>query len=235
MGSLDIALWDSNARRSISLKDRLDMFAGDSGVTLIPTVQKTFIRTHDVVFLSFDECGEPVLQIARAVRKSGELTYILLINDRSCDISPLIRPKIRPGGVLFRPVQNYEIREMLDDVTSELDRIAHEKESDFFIFRAEGTTRRVLFSSILFFEASNKKVFIHTGGQEIGYYGSIESLITSLPTFFIRCHRSFIVNSQKVKEFRNTEMELVLSGGEILPFSRSYRNAIRAILCSDNT
>jgi len=203
------------------------MFAGDAGTTLIPELPEAPLHAHDVVFLSFDECREPVLHIAGKVRQSGEMTFILLVSDRMYDLTPLFRPKIRPSGVLFRPVQNIQIREMLDEIASELDRITTGNPEDMFVFKAEGATRRLPFRDILFFEASVKKVLIHTKGQEIGYYDSIENLADSLPPHFIRCHRSFIVNKHMVKELRGAEMELGLINGERVPFSRSYRNSVK--------
>jgi DNA-binding LytR/AlgR family response regulator len=230
MGNLDIALWDLNTRRAIALKDRLDMFAGDDGAAMMPAVLKNPTLVHDAVFLSFDECGESVFKTAKTVRQSGEMTFILLVNDRTRDLSPLFRPGIRPGGVLFRPVQNSDIRDLLDEVASELDRLTHVKANELFIFRTEGVTRRLPFADILFFEANSKKVIIHTKGQEIAYYDSIENLTDFLPDYFIRCHRSFIVNIHKVKEMRGAEMELRLTSGERVPFSRSCRDAVRQVI-----
>jgi DNA-binding LytR/AlgR family response regulator len=225
--NLDLALWDPITSRAIAFKDRLDMFAGDAGTTMIPTVVKETIRTHDAVFLSFDECEEPVLKVARTVRESGEMTFILLVNDRTRDLSPLFRPKIRPSGVLFRPVQNTDIRDVLIEIAGELDRITHSKKEELFIFKADGATRRLPLLDILFFEASSKKVLIHTKGQEIAYYDSIENLTASLPSYFLRCHRSFIVNIHKIKELRGKAMELCLTSGERIPFSRSYRESVK--------
>lgn len=227
MESIDLALWDPNARRAVALKDRLDMFAGDAGAFMIPEAPKAPLRAYDAVFLSFDECDEPVLRVARSVRQSGELTFILLVNDRGRDLSPLFRPKIRPGGVLFRPLQNTQIREILEEIADELDRLAQNESGDLFIFKTEGATRRIPFRDILFFEASVKKVLIRTRGQEIGYYDSLEGLSASLPPYFIRCHRSFIVNTRMVKELRGADMELGLKSGERVPFSRSFRSAVK--------
>jgi len=225
--NIDLALWDINERRASALKDRLDMFAGDAGATLIPPVPKAPIRAHDAVFLSFDECEEPVMQVARTVRQTGELTFILLVSDRTRDLTPMFRPKIRPGGVLYRPLQNTQIREMLSEIAAELDRLAGSENEDIFVFKADGATKRVPFNDILFFEASSKKVMIHTKGQEISYYDSIENLAKSLPPYFVRCHRSYIVNIKKIKELRGAEMELTLTGGERVPFSRSCRDVVR--------
>jgi len=227
MESIDLALWDINERRAVALKDRLDMFAGNTGATLIPAVPKTPIRAHDAVFLSFDECDEPVIRIARTVRRTGELTFILLVSDRKRDLSPLFRPKIRPGGVLYRPLDNAQIRDMLNEIITELDRLTSDGNDDIFVFKAEGATKRISLKDIMFFEASSKKVTIHTKGQMISYYDSIENLSSSLPSYFIRCHRSYIVNTREIKELRGTEMELWLKSGERVPYSRSCREVVK--------
>jgi len=228
MEDIDLALWDVNEKRAAALKDRLDMFAGDAGATLIPVVPKNPIRAHDAVFISFDDCDEQVVKIAAAVRRTGDLTFILLVSDRMKDLSPLLRPRIRPGGVLFRPLQNTQIRDFLEEISEELDRIVGSDNEDVFCFKADGATRRVPFKDIMFFEASSKKVTIHTKGQEISYYDSIESLSASLPEYFIRCHRSYIVNVRQIKELRGADMELKLAGGERVPFSRSCKDAVKS-------
>jgi DNA-binding LytR/AlgR family response regulator len=101
---------------------------------------------------------------------------------------------------------------------------------DLFIFKAEGTTRRIPLIDILFFEANLKKVIIHTKGQEIAYYDSIENLTISLPVNFIRCHRSYIVNTQAIQDMSGVDMELSLTSGVRIPFSRPYRKMIKQII-----
>jgi len=228
-----LALWDNNPHRAVALKDRLDMFApGDKEATLLPLVPEPPLLPHDVVFLSFDECGEPILRVARTVRQSSEMTFILLISNRDSDLSYCFRPKIRPSGVLFRPVQNAQLRDMLDEIADELDRLTQSGSEDVFVFKSEGASYRVAFRDILFFEASNKKILVHTMGQEIGYYDSIDKLAAALPPYFVRCHRSFIVNTRKVETLRGADMEIKLSGGYRVPFSRSNSNAVKQAIAN---
>jgi DNA-binding LytR/AlgR family response regulator len=220
-----MAVWDVNRSRGLSLKERLDMFAHREAALYAEGWNGE--NRHDVFFLSFDECGEPVVKTARSVRLAGKDTFLLLVSDRGRDIAPVFRPKIRPSGILFRPVRNTDIRDMLDEIISEVERLDESGNTEAFVFKSDGVSYRIPFREIMFFEASNKKVQLHTTGQEIGYYDSIENLAAVLPPGFIRCHRSFIVNVSKVNEIRGTEMELRLSGGYRIPFSRSYRNTVK--------
>ena len=207
------------------------MFAPeDKETTLLPEEPAPPLEYHDVVFLSFDTVHDPFLRVAMTVRQSSEETFILLVSNSNCDLSKCFRPKIRPGGVLFRPLQNAELRDILEEVAAEIDRLAQNETEDVFIFKAEGVSRRVPLRDILFFEASNKKVILHTAGQEIVYYDSIENLSAQLPPHFIRCHRSYIVNTRRIESMRGAEMEVRLNGGYRIPFSRSYRDAVRQAL-----
>jgi len=181
---------------------------------------------NDVAFFSFDECGEIVLRAARTVRLSSDMTFLMLVGGKNCDFTPFFRPKIRPGGILFRPVQSHLLRELLDEVAEELNRLDQSDSDDLFVIKSEGVTHRIPYKDILFFEASNKQVALHTAGQAIYYYDSMDNLTVMLPAYFIRCHRGYIANIRKVEEMRGADMELRLTGGYRVPFSRARRNEI---------
>ena len=225
LSTLTHTVWDTDLRRGASLKERLDMFSEHE--TKLYTGDWKGTPCQDTCFLSFDACDEPVLHVARSVRRAGENVFLLLVADKSGDLTALFRPGIRPGGVLFRPVQNTHLRELLEEIDEEMERLAKSETDDMFLLKSEGTSRRIPFRDILFFEASNKKVTLRTPGQEISYYDSIDNLTSVLPPYFVRCHRSFIVNIRKIEELRGPEMELKLTGGLRIPFSRSQSETIR--------
>ena len=226
--TLTLAVWDNDRRRGSSLKERLDMFTERE--TALFSGQWAGTPRHDACFLSFDDCGEPVMRVAQSARRAGETIFLLLVSDRDKDLTSMFRPKIRPSGVLFRPVQNVHLREMLCEISEEIDRLTRSETDDVFVLKTEGASHRIPFRDVLFFEASNKKVLLHTAGQEIGYYDSIDNLTAVLPEYFIRCHRSFVVNTRKIEELRWADMEIKLTGGVRVPFSRSQREAVKEAL-----
>ena len=230
---LTLALWDTNAKRAYSIKDRLDMFAPDNKeVTVFPVEIQPPLEEHDVVFVSFDKCTGGVLYAAQAFRQTSEAMFLILVCDNSSDFSSCFRPTIRPSGVLFHPVQNTQIRSVLEEVESEMQRLASKNAEDVFAFKSDGALRRIPVNDILFFEARNKKVSIRTAGQEIAYYDTIENLAAGgeLPPYFMRCHRSYLVNLRKVAELHSATSTIKLVGGEQIPLSRSHQAAIREAL-----
>jgi len=231
-----LALWDEKQKRAAALKDQLDMFAPENKETsMLPLFLHPPIEYHDVVFLSFDMCGEPALTAARAVRLSSEMTFLLLIGGRNSNFLPFYRPKIKPCGVLFHPVQTSSLRETLDEIAEEMDRLTGSETEGIFIIKSEGVTYRISYRDILFFEASNKQVVLHTAGQEIHYYDSMDNLSAVLPPYFIRCHRGYIVNTRKTEEMRSSDMELRLAGGYRVPYSRARRSEIAQVISALHT
>ena len=227
---LSLAVWDTDRRRGASIKERLEMFSEREAALYLGDWDGG--TRHDVFFLSFNEYREPVIKMARTVRLTGESVFLLLVSERGRDVTPFFRPSIRPNGVMFHPVKNAELRDMLDEIVSEMNRLAQSEEVAAFVLKSEGVSYRVPFRDILFFEASNKKVQLHTAGQQIEYYDSIENLASALPENFIRCHRGYLVNTLHIEEMRGVDMELKLTGGYRIPFSRSHKDTVRQALAA---
>ena len=226
--TLSIAVWDTDKRRGQSLKERVEMFSEREAVVYCgdPAINDH----HDVFFLSFNEYGEPIIKTARSVRLTGEDVFLLLVCERGGDVTPFFRPLIRPNGVLFHPVQNTALRDVFYEIQAEVERLSQAGEIAAFVFKSEGVSYRLPFRDILFFEANNKKINIHTIGQEISYYDSIENLASMLPSSFVRCHRGYLVNTMQIEEMRSADMELRLAGGYRIPLSRSFKDSIKEAL-----
>ncbi|MCI1975506.1 MAG: LytTR family DNA-binding domain-containing protein [Limosilactobacillus sp.] len=88
--------------------------------------------------------------------------------------------------------------------------------------------------NILYVQAQAGKALVHTEDQEILSKQTLNSIINSLdPHRFIRVHRSFVVNLNKVHELQpsfNHTYELTLVDGSKIPVSRSYVTATKQAL-----
>ncbi|WP_435869262.1 LytTR family DNA-binding domain-containing protein [Cytobacillus firmus] len=90
------------------------------------------------------------------------------------------------------------------------------------------------FSEVICLEAKDKKTYVHTGGHSGTHKYSLQDFEYSLPKdSFIRCHRSFIVNVNHIKEiFPDTHSTflLVMKNGDRVPVSQSYSSYFRKLL-----
>jgi hypothetical protein len=101
----------------------------------------------------------------------------------------------------------------------------------FFTVKNEDCWYPVAVSDILYLEAENRKAKIVTE-QIQGYHkfnlSEIEYLLPS--EYFIRCHRSFIVNVRAIAEIQpdfHSTFILIMNNGDRIPVSQSYASYFR--------
>lgn len=66
----------------------------------------------------------------------------------------------------------------------------------------------------------------HTTSKIYKTYTSIEEVAGSLPETFMRCHKSFIVNTDFISEYKNRS-SLTLKNDSVIPISRAYQKIVR--------
>ena len=82
---------------------------------------------------------------------------------------------------------------------------------------------KVYIADLVYIKAEDHylKLFLSDGKNHL-VRGKIKTIKEELPPNFLQCHRSFIVNSNYVKQTNNAK-SLILINGEILPISRSFK------------
>jgi DNA-binding LytR/AlgR family response regulator len=98
-----------------------------------------------------------------------------------------------------------------------------EPQDNYFFVKTDYKMVKVVFSDILFIEALQKYVRIHTPSVRIVTLMSMSQLEETLPTGqFVRIHRSYIVNLDKIDSI---EGNIVHIGKHQLPLSKGQREA----------
>lgn len=177
-----------------------------------------------------DVTAPGVLPVLELLRSGNPDMALVLVADASVPPVRYIRPSILPTALLWRPMQMDSIRETLWEV---LDNLPLEEDAqgaeEFFSVEVRGDLRRIPHREILFFEAGNKRLNLHTRRSEIPFQGTLEKLGEELPECFIRVHKSFIVNRSAVTQIQFGQNLIVLEGGATVPLSRSYKPAVKAV------
>ncbi|MEH7385021.1 LytTR family DNA-binding domain-containing protein [Bacillus sp. JJ1521] len=90
------------------------------------------------------------------------------------------------------------------------------------------------FSDCLYLEAKDKKTHVYTNGFSGTHKYSLQEFEYTLPKdFFIRCHRSFIVNVHQIKEIHpdtHSTFVLEMKNGARVPVSQNYSSYFRKLL-----
>lgn len=149
---------------------------------------------------------------------------LLLITD--ANMSPLLylKPGIRADSLMMRPLEHNVVNSTLCEfVQSFLDKSLQNKQNRQYVIECQEGKIQVPYKNIYYFEAREKKVFLRTLKEEFGFYTTMEQLDDELPDDFIRCHRSFIVNREKIVRIKISQNTIQLNHKMEVPLSRSYK------------
>lgn len=88
-------------------------------------------------------------------------------------------------------------------------------------------------SDIFYIEKDKSKSIIHTAQSDIEVYASFNNLSSCLPENFIRCHKSYIVNTNNISKIDTKDNILQLNTQKI-PYSEKFFDFERMILNDDS-
>lgn len=99
-----------------------------------------------------------------------------------------------------------------------------------FTIKAEDKIINIEYNKILFFETSNiiHKVVLHAVDRQIEFYAKMKDVEVKLDERFYRCHRSFLVNKDNIKEIdKNNRVAYMINGQECLVATRLLKGLIK--------
>src|SRR5438477_490299 len=93
--------------------------------------------------------------------------------------------KLRSIIVDDEPVARKVLKEYIEDIS--------------FLVKYNGRIEKILYDELLFVEAALNYVILHTANGKMIVYLTLKGIMESLPPeLFIKVHKSFIVNLQKI-------------------------------------
>ncbi len=176
---------------------------------------------YDLVFLDIEMPQINGIALARELRKlSADVPIVFLTAHIEYALEGY---EVNALRYLTKPVQPEKLREVTDYVSNKI-----LNRRSLWIKTEEGEERLSL-GDILFFEAQNQNVLIHTaeGVRSVRYNISDYEKELGGDGFF-RIHRGYLVPLSKIKTIGTKE--ITLQGGICLPVSRSKEKELREAL-----
>ncbi len=170
----------------------------------------------DILFLDIGMQGMDGIETARRLRAQGYkgfLVFITVLREmvfQSFEVQPfdyLVKPV---QGEYFDKTMERLFLAMQDRSTPEKGRLLVQKgyESNIISFR-----------DIICCEVIDRKVYLYLeSGEVVDYYDRIEDLEKKLDRRFFRCHRSYLINLDHLKSYRNNTA--YMADGKEIPVSR---------------
>ena len=161
------------------------------------------------------------------LREQYKKAIIILIADLKTSPMTYMKPSILASALLLKPLNQTMVRQTMEEVFRCC--IQKETDDDVFVVQIKEEKYRIPYSEILYFEARSKKIYACTINCEYGFYDTMEHLEKECSEQFVRCHRGFIVNKEKIEKVKLSQNCLTISGGMEIPLSRSYKSVIKEL------
>ena len=124
----------------------------------------------------------------------------------------------------FKSVNKY--KDSLNRLNKPLS-LSDEKEPTNHIFvNSNKRYLKIEFSNILYIDSLKDYIRIHTDKKTITTKDKLSSFTEKLPNTFLRVHRSFIVNKEKITAFNAKDIEI---GNIEIPIGESYKQSVKLL------
>ena len=128
-----------------------------------------------------------------------------------------------PLGFLIKPVTQDALQDVCRRFLQRDLRSKKKKEQKFYY--KDGLETKVLsFDETIYFQSRGHKIVACTKEGTKEFYGKLAELEMQAPSYFIRIHKSYLVNTHFVQSYHPGKV--VLNNQEELVISRSYKEAV---------
>ncbi len=189
-------------------------------------------RFWDIVIFEVNS-RDDILELRRVRELFPEAALMIIAG---AEISPewYVIPAIHPVMLIRKP---FDRQKTLDAICQIVVYCYKQREQDAYthslVIRSGDERRYFRYTQILFLEAREKKLFLHSEQEELAFYGSLREMEKVLPEYFIRCHRSYIVNFMYISRLNLSQGILHIRDKFVIPVSKRYKTNINVLLESD--
>lgn len=215
---IKIAICDDDNKMILELRNKIFSFVNQTNhsVQVFPFSNAEDLlysdEIFDIIFLDIQMDGMTGMEAAQRLRQSGSesfLVFITILKEYVYDAF-----SVEASDYLLKPLEDQRFKCTMDRIL----RYIEDRKRSVLTIKKGTWCKSIRFADILYCEAINRKIFIHTKLEVIDYYFKIKELEKQLEPYFFCCHRSYLVNLQAVCGYEDGRARLY--NGECIPVSR---------------
>lgn len=179
-------------------------------------------KIFDLVFLNIEwgKSEENDLEFGENFYEQMKKTPIVLLTENNMEIDPNIwLSELNLTGYLMKPVDDVILGRYVE-------KIRKKHLVNFVSFSSHGKTIRLLTDDIIHIESHNHKICVFTANDCYVVYEKISDVVKRLPSEFVQCHKSFLINLKWVTHIEGKSIKMV--SGKQIPISRTFQGEVKA-------
>ena len=180
-------------------------------------------KSIDILFLDIQMKGMDGMETARKLRSrnfKGFLIFITVLQEMVFQSF-----EVQAYDYLLKPVVEKKFARTMERLLASMNNVSEEK-----LLVQRGYERSIVsFADIIYAEIIDRKVYLHLVSSEVvDFYDRIENLEERLDSRFFRCHRSYLINMQHLKSYKNGVA--YMESGKEIPISRLRSKAFSEVI-----
>ena len=177
----------------------------------------------DLFFLDINMPEITGLSLAKLINKNASIIFTTAYREYALDGFNL-----QATDYLLKPIAFDRFLQAIQKISTPKSSITiknkAEEISTFMFVRADRKMVKIIFDEILFIESLGDYLKIHTQKETLITRETVNNIEAKLPTKnFIRIHRSYIINIEKINAYTNEQIEI---NNKSIPISRSYKESV---------
>lgn len=176
------------------------------------------------------------LRLGRLALQCNRDHYVVYIVKNRQELELVLPLCARCAGVLVCPLEEQPIRQVFKPLFEDYQRIYQDETSangQWINLKSAGKVHRIRLNDVIMIQSVGKMIEFHSRKQDIAVYSSMENVEKMLTPAFLRCHRSYFVNTEQIQYVDFREMTIHLTDGSVAPLSRSFKDAMDRAFSAD--
>lgn len=189
-----------------------------------------------VYFLDVELIGSEYdgFKLAQEIRKLDTRGFIIFITSHHELAFETFKYRVEAMDYIVKDDATHLQQRIYDCMRSVSKRMLEEREVslDFFAVKIGSETQHLPYQDILFFETSTQKhrIIVHTETLQLEFFANLQDIEEQLPSYFLRTHRSYLVNTSKISTINYKTNEIVLVNEQVCLLSRKLKNELKSII-----
>lgn len=129
---------------------------------------------------------------------------------------------------LMKPISYEDFSTAIDRVvTRKVNQSISEKSKESIMVKDGANWVPITFSTIKFIKSESNYCVFATPHGKVMTLAKLKDLNTKLPDNFLRCHRSYIINTEFISQINLEEVKI---GEQVIPISALYRDQVKSFI-----
>jgi len=165
---------------------------------------------------------EGMHQVSGIISSSEQNSYTVLVLRDADEIFDVVSPLLRPAGIVLDSFDENRTGRVIDEIYADYTRQLNLSGGPDYHFKIKGVDYCESFPNIYMIEVQSKRITFHTEAQSYEFYDSLDAVMKEAPEYFIRIHRSYVINMKFISTINFKDKTIVLKDNQKIFFSRNY-------------